>query len=65
MWLTSDALYRFKDFLIALGCNTEGRTFDAVLPEAKGKTIWAKVVQEPEQKGPRVFANIQSYTPVE
>jgi hypothetical protein len=65
MWLTPDALYRLGDFLNALGCHTEGRTFDQVLPEAKGKTIWGKVIQEPEQKGPRIFANITSYTPVE
>lgn len=44
-YLTPDALFRLKDFLVSLGLKTEGMSFDELIPEAVGQSVIAYVTQ--------------------
>jgi len=44
-YLTPDARFRLKDFLVSLGLKTEGASFDELIPEAVNQPILAFVTQ--------------------
>jgi len=44
-YLTPDARFRLKDFLVSLGLPTEGRSFDELIPEAINQPVIIYVTQ--------------------
>lgn len=61
-YLTPDARFRLKDFLVSLGLKTEGMSFDELIPEAVGQSILAYVTQRfnPEKPDEPPRNNIKS-----
>lgn len=61
-YLTPDAIFRLKDFLISLGMKTEGMSFDELIPEAVGQSVIAYVTQRfnPERPDDPPRNNIKS-----
>lgn len=51
-YLTPDSRYRLKDFLVSLGMNTEGMSFDELIPEAVGQSVIAYVTQRFNPEAP-------------
>ena len=44
-YLTPDARWRLKEFLVSLGLKTDGSSFDELIPEAVGGSVIAYVTQ--------------------
>jgi hypothetical protein len=61
-YLTPDARFRLKDFLVSLGLKTEGMSFDELIPEAVGQSVIAYVTQRfnPERPDDPPRNNIKS-----
>ena len=61
-YLTPDARFRLKDFLVSLGLKTEGASFDELIPEAVNQPILAFVTQRfnPERPDDPPRNNIKS-----
>ena len=61
-YLTPDSQYRLKDFLVSLGMDVAGRSFDELIPEAVGANIIAYVTQRfnPERPDDPARNNIKS-----
>lgn len=62
-YLTTDAIWRLKDFLESCGVNCSGRTFAELIPEATGAYVSAFVKHE--INGEDTYANIDRITAAE
>jgi hypothetical protein len=51
-YLTTDALYRLKDFIASLGIQTEGRTLEELIPETVNMSVVAYVIQRMNPEKP-------------
>lgn len=51
-YLTADAEWRLKEFLVSLGIETTGRTFQSTLPETIGKAVMMDVRQRMNAQKP-------------
>lgn len=62
-YLTPDAMYRLVDFIKALGIETEGQNLRDLIPQTKGLSVNARVVQVPSQKpgDASIFNNVESF----
>jgi len=63
-FLTEDALYRLKDFLISCEVKTEGRTLNEVIPEIINAQVKAQVTITPSQDGSDFYNNIKTLSGV-
>lgn len=61
-YLTPDARWRLKEFLVSLGLKTDGGSFDELIPEAVGGSVIAYVTQRfnPERPDDPPRNNIKS-----
>lgn len=61
-YLTPDARFRLKDFLVSLGLKTDGASFDELIPEMVGQNVIAYVTQRfnPERPDDPPRNNIKS-----
>jgi len=61
-YLTPDARWRLKEFLVSLGLKTDGGSFDELIPEAVGQSVLAYVTQRfnPERPDDPPRNNIKS-----
>jgi len=46
-YLTEDSLYRLREFLESCGLETEGRSFEELIPQAIGKSVMLEIIQAP------------------
>lgn len=61
-YLTEDAMWRLKDFLEGLGVNTEGRSFDELIPQTQGRSVMLDIARAPNQAGDGFYNNVQKVT---
>lgn len=61
-YLTPDARWRLKEFLVSLGLKTDGSSFDELIPEVVGQSVIAYVTQRfnPERPDDPPRNNIKS-----
>jgi len=60
-FLTDDALYRLKEFMVSVGVPHEGRMLDEMLPETRGMAVTLQVTQGTTTDG-KLFNNIGDVT---
>lgn len=60
-WLSEDALFRLKDFLIKLGFETENRTFLEMLNEMAGCSVVGIVTHSLGQDKETVYASVDKF----
>lgn len=60
-WLTEDALYRLKQFLVDhLGLAEGSKTLGELLAEAPGCQVYANVGHRPSEDGQTLYADVKS-----
>lgn len=65
-YLTEDALYRLKDFLVRDCKLEEGeKTLEALIDEAPGCQFLGTIAHTPTQDGEGVYANLKSTAPLD
>lgn len=63
-FLTEDAMYRLREFLENhLRLNSNGRSYDQVIPEAKGRALKVQVAHEISQDAKSTYANVVATLP--
>lgn len=61
MFLTKDALWRLKEFLGALGLDTEGsESIGQLLPQTVGRQAYFKIKHRPSQDGTELYEELDS-----
>jgi hypothetical protein len=58
-YITEDAVYRLKDFLVNCGIEADGRTLSEMINDAPGQTICALVSHRASEDGERIFAEVR------
>ena len=62
-FLTEDALYRLKDFLVDVcGIEPNGRSLGEMLPDAVNRMFKATVKHRPSQDGTQIYAEVNHMT---
>lgn len=60
-FLTKDALWRLKEFLSALGLDTEGTaSIGELLPQTVGRQAYYKIKHRPSQDGSELYEEMES-----
>jgi len=62
-YLTEDALYRLKQFLIDCGIDPEGKTIAQMVDETPGCQVLASLVHVASEDGQNIYANLKSTAP--
>jgi hypothetical protein len=57
-YLTGDALYRVKEFLVSVGVEVEGRGLGECIPEATNSMVLLPVIQRNSEDGKSIFNDI-------
>lgn len=58
-YITSDALFRLKEFIEGLGIDHAGKSFDVIFPETTNLPVILEVRHSPNKKDPqRPYANV-------
>ncbi len=63
-YLTTDSIFRLKDFMEHCGMNISGRTFDALIPEVTGSQFNGNIEHSVSDDGKTTYGNIGSTGPV-
>jgi hypothetical protein len=58
-YLTEEAIYRLKDFLVNCGIEPEGKTLSEMINETPGQTVIAVVGHRASEDGERIFAEVK------
>jgi len=59
-FLTEDAVYRLKDFLVdTLGIETNGRSLGEMMPDAVNRMFIATIKHRPSEDGTQIYAEIK------
>jgi hypothetical protein len=63
-YITEDAAWRLKDFLVACGIDAEGKSLNEMINEAPGQSVNVYLVHEPAQDGSdAIFARPRKFIP--
>jgi hypothetical protein len=61
-YITNEAVYRLRDFLVDLGLEIEGHSLNELINQSPGQSVIAHIVHRFSDDGKRVFAEVKSTT---